>query len=107
MNEAMKEADQRCDARKLAAPKPSGPLSKRIKYSTGKDRRQVDMTVGMREALQYADQYSPSEIAAIALELDYLYEFDELPPGAVMLVKSERQQGGVWVIVWPEPEAWQ
>ena len=66
----------------------------------------MQMTVGLREAMRYADQYSPAEIAAIALELDYLYEFDDLPPGATMMVNSERVNG-VWVIVWPEPEAWQ
>lgn len=62
----------------------------------------AEMTIGMREALQYADVYSAGEIAEIAAELDYLYQFDELPPGAVKLAQSERQ-GDVWMIVWPEP----
>ena len=48
MNGAMKAADQRIDARKLAAPKPSGPhYTTSRQYSTGKDRRQVG---GMTEA---------------------------------------------------------
>jgi hypothetical protein len=61
----------------------------------------MKITAGMQEALQYANQYDPDEIAAIALELDYLYEFDELPPGAVMLAKSEKV-GDAWIIVFPE-----
>jgi hypothetical protein len=65
----------------------------------------IERTAGMREAMQYADQYSPAEIAEIAMELDYLYQFDALPPGAVMLAQSECVNGE-WIIVWPEPEAW-